>query len=224
MALEYRQLTLCTGRLRNLQSGDGHAAGSLEKHILALPTVLAHGTHSIDRHPGRNPGHRQGRSLVIVQIRRGRDEGMFGEDAVGSQDAVQRQPHAPRELLLGNLAGNVVREERREDAIAGFPFARAVADLGDHAAHVGAGDDGGLLVDGLVVGVEAHSDCTISISLAAGLLDTHTLRVTVVQRNRVDLDQDLAVARRGHGAVGEGEGGEAFAGGDELLDRHDDGL
>lgn len=48
-----------------------------------------------------------------------------------------------------------------------------------------------------------------------------TLRVAVVERNRPDLNEDLAGARGGHGSLFAVQGVEALQSGDPLLDRHD---
>jgi len=75
------------------------------------------------------------------------------------QHAVQRKPQSRGEFLLGDLAGQVIGEEGREDAVAGLESRHAVTDLYDYSARIRARDDGVILANGFVMGVFAIADC-----------------------------------------------------------------
>lgn len=152
---------------------------------------------------------------------------MRGQRLMCRQHTVQRQPEPTRKFFLGDLAGLVVREEGREDAIAGFPRGYSVADLSDDSAHVRAGDDGVILADGFVVGVLAHAYYHTKQLLVVLFFDFResmarlTLRITEVKGNSADLNENFTMARRRHGGVPELQAIQAFEVGNPLLDRHD---
>lgn len=165
------KLTLRSRSLANLQPSNRNTTGALEKNELVLPTALSHGPHAIDGHPRRHASNGQRAGFLVAHVARGAHESVRGKHAVRSQDTRQGKAHAAGELLLRDLAGLVFGEESREDAVADFPVANLVANLGDHTAHVRAGDCF-LLADGFVVGVFAVADCdrqyTIAIETMSG--------------------------------------------------------
>lgn len=94
------------------------------------------------------------------------------------QNTVQRKSQSRRKFLLGDLTGQVVGEEGREDAVAGLEGRYAVADLSDYSARIRAGDDGLILANGFVMGVFAVADCCsqiTSLSLLTGQLFAYLL-------------------------------------------------
>src|SRR5699024_3733530 len=141
-------LTLSTSCLCNLEPCNSNPTSPLQQDILIFSTILSHRPHPINRHPSRHTRNGQGRRLLIIQIIRCPHEALRRECAMRRQHTVQRQPEPSRKFFLGDLASQVVREESREDTIAGFPGGYSVADLSDDSAHVRAGDDSVILADG----------------------------------------------------------------------------
>src|SRR5262249_10541257 len=109
---------------------------------------------------------------------------LFGEHAVLT--AAQRV----RVVVVGEIAGQPRRKERRRDAIADRTAGHGRADLDDLAGAVGDGHDGRL-------------------ALARALDD---VEIAKVERDGADTDADIGRTERGRGALHQGQHIEALAG------------